>query len=319
MVATWFVKKKGLAIGIVASGASIAGLVYPYMWRTLVEKHGFNLATRYLAIVITVTAAIAVVIARPDPGHIVRKPQKWADINVFWDRTAFKNRSFACLVASISFLFLGFYAIFFNLEEWAVTRGFGFRKGNGTDEPGSGQLQTYWLLAIMNASSTIGRVGSAYLCDYLGALNVHCTVTFVASLLTLILWSLASNLSSALAFVVIFGAFSGSVIGLPPASVAYTLGPDPLAQAKLGQWTGMMYSCAAVPALLGPVVAGHLITAYDTYLTVQLWAGTCLFISACFMAGGIWCRQRMKRTDTEMACASRKASTVTNWSDVNEK
>jgi MFS family permease len=273
------------------------------MTKFLIQSHGFNLAARYVAIVVCLTAALAVIIARPNPAHQIRKPDTWFKLSIFWDTHAFQNRAYSFLVASIAFLFFGFYAVFFNLEEWAVNEGFGYRKAINTGlnagieaKPARNSIETFWLLSIMNASSTIGRLGSAYLCDHFGALNVHATVTAVASILVLALWTLASNLSSAVAFVVIFGAFSGAVIGLPPASVAYILGPTPEAQAKLGQWTGMMYSCAAVFALTGPVIAGHLITEYSTFLTVQLWSGACMAMSATCMGGAIWCRRKEEKT-----------------------
>jgi hypothetical protein len=50
----------------------------------------------------------------------------------------------------------------------------------------------------------------------------------------------------------------------------------------------MMYSCAAIPALLGPVIAGHLITSYDTYITVQMWSGANLFLSFVCMVVARW-------------------------------
>ncbi|KAK4497088.1 hypothetical protein PRZ48_011538 [Zasmidium cellare] len=303
VVATWFKAKKGLAIGIVASGASISGLVYPIMLRFLINQHGFTLAVIYEAIVICGTSVIAIIIARPNPEHVIRKPEKWMNLRVFWDTHAFRNRSFTFMVASIAFLFFGFYCVFFNLEEWAIAEGFGYRPtaadgaNAGLPHPAAqGKVQTMYLLATMNGASTLGRVSSAYLCDHFGALNVHCIVTFVASLLTLMLWSLANNLSATWAFVIVFGAFSGAVIGLPPASVAYILGPDPKEQAKLGQWTGMMYTAAGIPSLIGPIVAGHLISEYGTFLTVQLWSGACILLSSVCMACAIYCRQKAKKT-----------------------
>ena len=277
VVATWFRKKKGFAIGIVASGASIAGLIYPMMIKFLIQEVGFNNAQRYTATLTAVTCLFAILIARPNPAHPFRKPETWARINVWVDTHAFRNHSFAWLCAAISFLFFGFYAVFFNLEEWAAETGIGFKdnpQGGGPLRDENTQpdaMRAFWLLSIMNATSTIGRLSSAYLCDHFGAMNVHCFVTTIASLLVLILWTLADTVKSAIAFVVVFGIFSGAVIGLPPASVAHILGPDPAAQAKLGQWTGMMYSCAAVFALTGPVIAGHLITEFkNDFRTVQL-------------------------------------------------
>jgi len=104
-------------------------------------------------------------------------------------------------------------------------------------------------------------------------------------MLVLILWSLASNQTLAICYCVLFGAISGAIIGLPPASIAFILGrSDPTKQAKLGHWTGMMYTISASFALTGPVIVGHLYGQYgiDSYV-LQGWAGGCLFLSSVCM------------------------------------
>lgn len=287
-MATWFIAKKGLAIGIVASGASISGLVIPMMLKFIIDDHGFNPAARWVSALSGLTSILAFFLARPNPKHPLRRPETWAKKDTWVDTDAFYVPSFAWLCASISFLFFGFYAVFFNLEEWAVQRGFGWRSGRLSVNRDHGDaIESFWLLAIMNASSTIGRIGSAYLCDRFGALHVHCTVTYVASMLVLFLWQFADSLQAAIAFVVCFGAFSGAVIGLPPASCAQICDRLDL-KSQLGHWTGMMYGCSAVFALSGPLIAGHLISVYDTYATVQNWSGGCLVASASCMAMAIW-------------------------------
>lgn len=270
------------------------------MAKFLLVEVGFNDSTRYVAAVTTLTSALAILIARPNPAHQLRKPHTWVDFRVFVDLHAYRYPPFAWLTASICFLFFGFYAVFFNLEEWAAAAGLGYKDEipGGPDislqhEVPKDAVRTFYLLSIMNATSTIGRVSSAYLCDHFGALNVHAVVTFAASILVLLLWTMAKTVPAAIAFVVTFGVFSGAVIGLPPASVAYILGPDPIAQSRLGQWTGQMYSTAAAFALTGPVIAGHLISEYGSnYLTVQLWSGACLLLSASCMAAAVFCRRR---------------------------
>ncbi|KAI7055387.1 hypothetical protein KC352_g44589, partial [Hortaea werneckii] len=89
VVATWFKKKKGFAIGVVASGASIAGLVYPVMLKFLISSDGFNNAQRYVSTLTTATCILTIFIARPNPEHIVRKPEKWR-FGVFIDMHAFQ-------------------------------------------------------------------------------------------------------------------------------------------------------------------------------------------------------------------------------------
>lgn len=270
------------------------------MEKFLLVEVGFNDSARYVAAVVTFTSALAILIARPNPEQLLRRPSSWSDYRVFIDLHAYRHAPFAWLTASICFLFFGFYAVFFNLEEWAADTGLGYKDviPGGPDislenEVPRDAVRTFYLLSIMNATSTIGRVSSAYLCDHFGALNVHAIVTFAASLLVLLLWTMANTVPAAIAFVVVFGIFSGAVIGLPPASVAYILGPDPVAQSRLGQWTGQMYSTSAIFALTGPVIAGHLISQYGgNYLTVQLWSGFCMFISASCMAVAIFFKRR---------------------------
>jgi MCP family monocarboxylic acid transporter-like MFS transporter 10 len=147
----------------------------------------------------------------------------------------------------------------------------------------------------MNGASTVGRMLLAHFSDIIGALNMHIGSQFIASLLILILWTLAGSETDAIAFCVVFGVFSGMVIGLPPASIGNLLNcthttPETkhLAKKKLGHWTGMMYTFAAIPALTGPVIAGHLISKYNTYVTVQMWSGACLMLSCGCMLVARW-------------------------------
>lgn len=149
----------------------------------------------------------------------------------------------------------------------------------------------------MNASSTIGRIASAFLSTRFDAVEVHCVVTTVTSLLCFLLWTFASNLNATLAFVVIFGAFSGSVIGLPPASMANILMSN---TEKLGQWVGMMYTVSAPFALAGPLIAGLLVSEHGyRYITIQCWSGACLLCSAvCQFIAAYYLRKAKARTRT---------------------
>ena len=147
----------------------------------------------------------------------------------------------------------------------------------------------------MNGASTLGRLLLAHFSDKVGALNMHSAAQIICSILVLVMWPLAKSENAAIGFCVIFGLFSGTVIGCPPASIANILnctytkaGELGFAKKKLGHWTGMMYSFAAIPALTGPVIAGHLITTYNTYLTLQMWSGFCLFVSFICMVVARW-------------------------------
>lgn len=195
-------------------------------------------------------------------------------------------------------MFFGFYAVFFNLEEWAAVSGFGsrgeapmgdritFAPDTHEREVDRDAIRTWYLLSIMNACSTVGRLSTGYLSDRHGALKVHFVVTLMAAALVLVHWTLAQNQAGAIAFVVLFGAVSGAVIGLPAASVANILAKTEGDMSKLGHWTGMMYTMSAPFALTGPVIAGHLLQRYGkniSFISAQLWSGFCLLLSAVMM------------------------------------
>ncbi|KAF2672523.1 MFS general substrate transporter [Microthyrium microscopicum] len=294
IVSTWFPKAKNTAIGFVACGASVAGVIYPVAFRSFVRDYGWEGGILRLAGIVSGTGLISLFLAVPNPTFPIRKPKTWISREVWIDYAAFKWRPYLLHVLSISFLFLGFYSIFFNLEEWSVSAGFGYREVSPLrDENDPPAMRTFYLLAIMNGASSIGRISAGVISDYYGALNTHCLVTFLSSLLVLIWWPLMSDITQAVAFTIVFGAISGSVIGLPPAVVADLLGPNRIQQ--LGQWVGMMYALAAPFALIGPVIAALLITTYETYLTVQMWAGVSLFLSSGFMLASIISRRRERQ------------------------
>ncbi|KAF1920675.1 major facilitator superfamily domain-containing protein [Ampelomyces quisqualis] len=299
VAATWFPKRRGLAVGYVACGASVAGVVYPTMLRYLILELGFNNAVRCVAGLTTVTCLFSFIFATPNPAHDHHEPKSWASKRTWFDTDAKNNKAFWWFTAAVAFMFFGFYPIFFNIEEWAAVLGYGTRDGVGikiafaeeTDRP----IETFWLLTIMNGASTAGRLLLAHFCDKVGALNMHSAAQITCSLLVLILWPLAGSENAAIAFCVVFGLFSGTVIGCPPASMANILNctyssPEDahFAKKKLGHWTGMMYSFAAIPALTGPLIAGHMITTYNTYLTLQMWSGSCLLLSFVCMLFARW-------------------------------
>jgi MFS transporter, MCT family, solute carrier family 16 (monocarboxylic acid transporters), member 10 len=142
---------------------------------------------------------------------------------------------------------------------------------------------------------------------------------FASSILIYVWWTLAKDVGSAMGFVVIFGAVSGAVIGLPPSTVANIIHRSPgVDHSRLGQWTGMMYTMAAPFALTGPVIAGYLITKYKTYLTVQMWSGTCLFLASLCLLASIACARRTDDRSFRLPGALGSAMT-SFWSRDEEK
>ena len=73
------------------------------------------------------------------------------------------------------FVFLGFYPIFFNLEDWAQWKGVAMKEdvaGSTGSVADRGGFRTFYFLSIMNACSSIGRILGAYLCDQYAPLTL---------------------------------------------------------------------------------------------------------------------------------------------------
>ena len=64
VVAHHFKHRRGFAVGIVVSGSSCGGLVFPVMLNHIIPTHGFAWATRAVAFLATVLMAIAVLCMR---------------------------------------------------------------------------------------------------------------------------------------------------------------------------------------------------------------------------------------------------------------
>ena len=293
---SWHSKYKSFAAGIVASGASVFGFLFSLIWRTLLDHFGdFPETTLCVGSIVVFLGIFAVVFSRPNPHHPVNSTQKWG-WSTFVDTSAFRFAPFNWLTLGVAFMFLGFYALFFALEDWAHWKGVAYKGPRNMPPPDFkiGALQTWLLLGILNASSFIGRIGSAWSADHWcgphGALYVHSATTMTTSLLVFVFWPTLASVAAAIAFAVIFGAFSGAVIGMPAASMACAIGKgNKVGQRKLGQWIGMMYCFAALPSLVGPLVAGALTASFlssSGFLAMQMWCGTCLALASCcyFMA-----------------------------------
>lgn len=113
------------------------------MLRFLIQSHGFNFAVRMVSTLSVVTCIGSILLARPNPEHMHNHPEKWLSRATWVDYDAWRSATFLWFTASICFLFFGFYAVFFNLEEWAARNNVGIHEHSPPAQKG---LRTYYLL-----------------------------------------------------------------------------------------------------------------------------------------------------------------------------
>ena len=148
----YFDKKRATVLGLTVSGSSIGGVVIPIALSKMLNSssHGFGWSVRIIGFVMMpfLLFAIVVIEARVPP----RKTR-------FFLPSAFKDATYSLLILSASFMFIGMFTPLFFIPSYAVSGGM---------KP---TLASY-LLAIVNAASTFGRIIPGILADKFGRINM---------------------------------------------------------------------------------------------------------------------------------------------------
>lgn len=197
---TWFVRRRGLAVGVVSTGASVAGIVFPIALRHLIPTVGFGWAARILGFISLSTLAVSIALIRQ------RLPPRRR--GSFIEYKALKQPEFALYVAGFCFNCLGFYTFYDFVEEWAVA--------THVDTKG---LPVVYILPILNAASIFGRIIPAFISDYLGPLNIQVPSLLMSGLLVLV-WIPAHTIGPLMILTILYGFFSGAVIAMPPVAIS---------------------------------------------------------------------------------------------------
>lgn len=157
-------------------------------------------------------------------------------------------------------MFVGMFTQLFFLPTYAVTR--------GMDSTLAG-----YLLAIVNAASTFGRIIPGVLADKYGRLNILTLGAIVTGIVIFCMNSATTN-AALIVYSIVFGFASGTIIS--GASAAFSLCPkDPR---DIGTYMGMGMSISALGGLIGPPVNGAFVDGYGGFFEVSMFSGAmCLF------------------------------------------
>ncbi|KAJ2973946.1 hypothetical protein NQ176_g6313 [Zarea fungicola] len=257
---TWFVKHRGLAVGLGSTGSSIGGLIFPIVLRHLILKVGFAWAVRIMGFIVSAILVLPLAVSRQ------RLPGKKR--NTLIDFKALMQIEFGLYCLSIVLSFLGFFIPYTFIESWAISA--------QLDTEG---VQPYYLLSIMNGASTFGRLLPNYASDKIGPLNVQLPCSVIAGVLVLN-WIPVHSMGSAITIATLYGFFSGTLVSILPtaiASMTTNLG-------ELGGRIGIGYLSMAVASLIGSPVAGALVQSVG-YDAARIFAGALILAGSIAMAG----------------------------------
>lgn len=197
-VAHWFKQKRGLAQGICMIGSSFGGLTIPLILRATFPKHGFKWSIRILGFVFLGCFII---------GNCIMKaripPSKKAKTGSVISLSIFADLRFSLLTVSIFCFEVVLFGALGIVPTYATI---------STDYPAD---TGFYLIAVMNGVSSIGRLITGYFSDQYGRFNTLGLSAIIALVAMLVIWLPfgAKSLGALFAFMTIFGFCTGTWMG----------------------------------------------------------------------------------------------------------
>ena len=192
-------------------------------------------------------------------------------VRSIFDLPAFKELPFLVHTLGLFFALMGLYFPFFYLPTFTTA------VLNASDDT------AFYMLAILNATSTFGRIIPGLLADKIGSLNMIIPCGLSATILAFT-WMGVTSVSNAATFAVFYGFFSGAIVSLPPTIVA-GLSPH---MGVVGTRMGMCFAVAGLGLLIGNPIAGSMVDIKSgDFGSGQLFSALIMFVaSVCF----VWVR-----------------------------
>ena len=248
------------------------------MFRRLQPRIGFAWATRVVGLIALATFSVA--LAAYHPYRVKTRTRR-----SLIDRDALREPAFMVYIVAFLTLCCGYFVPLFYIPSYAISH-------LGT----SGDL-AFYLLAVANAGSFVGRLLPGLLPHWLARVEAFPVATASTGLIVL-LWLEVKNLGGFIAFCVMYGVSSGILITLATIMVPL-LAPAGMVQERIGTRLGMSYFGAGIGILIGSPIAGALTdTSAGDFVGAQGWGGaTLLGAAALLIYPWIFVRRQEKRKE----------------------
>ncbi|TFY50494.1 hypothetical protein EVJ58_g11027 [Rhodofomes roseus] len=278
--AHYWKERRALAMGVVITGSSFGGIIYPILLNQLLfdRQIGFGpsvRATAYLTLGLLVVANCLMLLGLSTGTAKGNAPPP----RPFSMRAVLTDVAYMVSVAGFFMVFWGLFFPYFYLQLFAVSHGLNATFG-------------FYTLAILNAGSVFGRTMPNMLADHLGPLNMLTAVSFGAGILILALFGI-SSVASVAVFAVLYGFFSGAVLSLVSPALA-SLSPHP---SQIGARLGIAFFLGSVCNLTGTPIDGALLTAgpYHWYRPI-IFSATTILVGAFVIGVGRTLNARRRGT-----------------------
>ncbi|KAK5015091.1 hypothetical protein LTR60_003041, partial [Cryomyces antarcticus] len=210
MLNGWFVRKRGLAYGILFGASGISGLFIPFVVEALLRRFGFRIALRVYAIATVVISGPSTVFmikprlsSSPSSPHASAQPTRTTSRRGAARTELVGNVQLYFFALAIFLQGLGFFIPNIFLPSFASSLSLSHALGST-------------LLALNSLAQVCGQIGFGYVSDKANIYIPTSASTLLSGLAIVFLWGPAKDFWRLSAFATLWGFFSGSY------SVLYT-------------------------------------------------------------------------------------------------
>ncbi|KAG9119207.1 hypothetical protein FRC07_005859, partial [Ceratobasidium sp. 392] len=252
-----FAKKRSLAMGIVFTGSSCGGMIFPIMLNNIIKRAGFAWGVRATGFVVLACLVAANLMMKtrlpPKPKQSLSSKSDFRGIVTHGVFLLTVFGTFLCM--------LGIWFPIFYLQLFAVRHNLD-------------RNLSFYALTILNAASIPGRTIPNFISDRVGVFNVMIPCSAVAGVLVFAMFGIHSS-GALVVFSILYGFFSGSFFSL--------MSPMIVALAKhmheVGTRLGFAFTFIGIATLIGTPISGALLT--DGYL----WYRPIIFAGIAILTG----------------------------------
>jgi len=254
-VSKWFIKKRGMAIGIATAGLGMGSLVISPLTAWLIASFGWRMTYVVLGIISWLFFIPIIKFTKPFPLENKIENHHEDSSRDFTFLEAFMTRNFWAFSFSLLFIALAVWAIIVHLIPMLTDKGMSLVAAGRT-------------AGLLGAGGLLGRIFSGYLSDRIKRQHALLIAFFLQ--LILLIWLLISHESwmffcFAFFFGISYGGWSG-VIGAFPA--------DYFGIKANGAILGFSVSMAGIGVAIGPYLGGYIFDRTNSYHYMLL---VCIF------------------------------------------
>ncbi|TKA32936.1 hypothetical protein B0A50_01162 [Salinomyces thailandicus] len=275
LVGRSFKKHRSIAMALTTCGAPAGAIIYTLMFERLIGNLGFAWTIRCMAFFMLGAYLLSFPLMLYRATNIGDLGSGGGQARKLFDATALRDGLFWSYSFSNFFLFFGYMVPFVYIAAYGQTY---------LDLDRSMALI---MIVIAQAASIVGRLAIGYTAARIGVMIPWIACGLISGILC-IAWAGVESEGSFIAFAVLYGAFSGALIPLPP-SVFPIVCPDPKV---LGARLGMAQAIGSVASLIGSPIAGALAEVNaapgeTNWLGLQLFSGLVMVAGGCQLIG-LW-------------------------------